>query len=255
MDIPDYGEVAGEWDLRHGIDDYLGNVAFEGKRVLEVGTADGFACFHMESKGADVVAFDLSGEQTWDIVPFARVNTVDTATFADQRKQRIERLNNAFWLCHRAFASKSRMVYGDAYSIPKEIGEVDIATFGAILLHLRDPFLALSRALRLTRETVVVTDLAEPFGMPAFARRMRQQLPMNLGRPAMKFSPDWKVSRPQETWWQLSPELVQSFIGALGFEKTRVTYHSHNYYGRKQKEKIKLFTVVGHRTAGKVADD
>jgi len=245
MDIPGYGAVTGEWDLRHRMSDYLGNISFDGKRVLEMGTADGFACFYMESQGAEVVAFDLSGAETWDVVPFARDNS---KIFNVERKHHIERLNNAFWLSHRAFRSKSRMVYGNAYSIPAEIGDVDIATFGSILLHLRDPFLALHQALRLTRETVVVTDLAEPLGVPAVVRRWRQNLPKNLGRPAMKFLPDWKVSRPQETWWQLSPELIKSFIGVLGFEQTRVTYHSHDYYGGKRKAKIKLFTVVGHRT-------
>jgi len=126
MDIPGYGAVTGEWDLRHRMSDYLGNISFDGKRVLEMGTADGFACFYMESQGAEVVAFDLSGAETWDVVPFARDNS---KIFNVERKHHIERLNNAFWLSHRAFRSKSRMVYGNAYSIPAEIGEVDIATF------------------------------------------------------------------------------------------------------------------------------
>ena len=61
MEIPGYGLVEGPWDLRGGVDDYLGNVDLNGKRVLEVGTASGFLCFTMEGRGADVVAYDLSG--------------------------------------------------------------------------------------------------------------------------------------------------------------------------------------------------
>jgi hypothetical protein len=43
-----------------------------------------------------------------------------------QRKERIPQLNNAFWLSHRAFGSSARMVYGDIYSVPDEIGTVDL---------------------------------------------------------------------------------------------------------------------------------
>lgn len=59
MDIPGYGGVEGEWDLRKGVKEYLGNVDFKGKRVLEIGTASGFLCFYMEGQGAEVVAYDL----------------------------------------------------------------------------------------------------------------------------------------------------------------------------------------------------
>jgi hypothetical protein len=36
MEIPGYGLLRGDWDLRRGVDDYLGNVEFTGKRVLEL---------------------------------------------------------------------------------------------------------------------------------------------------------------------------------------------------------------------------
>src|SRR5438445_4191084 len=57
MDVPGYGQIVGEWDLREGIRAYLGDVDFRGRRVLEMGTANGFVCFHMEREGADVVAY------------------------------------------------------------------------------------------------------------------------------------------------------------------------------------------------------
>ena len=72
MEIPGYGLVEGPWDLRGGVDDYLGGVDLRDKRVLEVGTASGFLCFTMEGRGADVVAYDLSDEQSWDVVPYAQ---------------------------------------------------------------------------------------------------------------------------------------------------------------------------------------
>jgi 2-polyprenyl-3-methyl-5-hydroxy-6-metoxy-1,4-benzoquinol methylase len=69
MDLPEHGTVHGLVDLRGGVDEYLGGVDLHGKRVLEMGTADGFLCFEMERRGADVVAYDLSEAQHWDFVP------------------------------------------------------------------------------------------------------------------------------------------------------------------------------------------
>ena len=69
MDVPTIGVVEGSWDLKADMDDYLGNVAFNGKRVLDLGAANGMLSFHMESKGADVVSFDLESGADRDLVP------------------------------------------------------------------------------------------------------------------------------------------------------------------------------------------
>src|SRR5262249_47083940 len=45
LELPGYGLVEGEWDLRAGAEAYLGGVDFRGRRVLEVGPASGFLCF------------------------------------------------------------------------------------------------------------------------------------------------------------------------------------------------------------------
>jgi hypothetical protein len=41
MEVPGHGVMHGNWDLRRGVDAYLGNVAFAGQRVLEIGPASG----------------------------------------------------------------------------------------------------------------------------------------------------------------------------------------------------------------------
>src|SRR5271163_483658 len=159
IDIPGYGTLKGEWDLRRGVDRYLGGVDLTGKRVLEMGTANGFLCFEMERRGADVVAVDLSEEQSWDIVPFAKSDAEEDDS---SRKSHMRKINNAWWLAHAAFGSRAKVVYTSAYSVPEQIGAVDVSTFGSILLHVRDPFHALWNACRLTRETVIVTDILSP---------------------------------------------------------------------------------------------
>jgi hypothetical protein len=235
MDIPGHGVVEGQWDLRETLDDYSGRVDFSGRRVLEVGTASGLLCFYMERQGADVVAYDLSMDQAWDIVPYAALSNEG---FEVERRAIIGRINNGFWFAHAAHGSRAKMVYGDVYNIPAAIGPVDIATFCSILLHVRDPFHALANALRLTRDTVVVTDLIGPTGGPPASQSSLTT--------SLQFLPDFRNCEPRETWWRLSPEVVQAFIGVLGFEDTNVTRHVQ----RSTLGDYELFTVVGHRTRG-----
>lgn len=160
IDVPGVGTIPGEWDLRAGVDDYLGKVTFAGKRVLELGTASGFLCFEMEKRGAEVVAFDVALGAPIDVLPLAAHPDL-SGLIRDLRAagSLLDRLHNSFWFCHRLLGSQAKVVYGNIYDLPAEIGPVDVATFGSILLHLRDPFLALANAARLTRETIIVTDL------------------------------------------------------------------------------------------------
>lgn len=239
MEIPGYGCVEGEWDLRHSAREYLGGVDFRGKRVLEIGTASGFLCFYMESQGADVTAYDLSEEQSLDVVPFSRYE--DEQSELTSAHTLIENLNNAYWLSHRAYNSSAKVVYGTVYAIPEEIGMVDISTFGSVLVHLRDPFLALQNALRLTRETVIIT---EPIPLRFFLHFVLGK----FGWPCMVFLPQFERCEPKVGWWFIPPDTIKGFIGVLGFEKAEVKYHfSSEYKGAKRL----LYTVVGHRTVGK----
>lgn len=254
MDIPGHGSVTGQWDLRKTLGTYLGGVDLAGQRVLELGTADGYITFEIERGGAEVVSYDLSPEYRWDVVPYAR-SALSSARTGDpghwltseaKFKEGIARLNNAYWLGHRAYGSKARMVHGSVYAVPEEVGEVDVALFGAILLHTRDPFAALQSPLRLTRDAVVVTEMRDRLSLPPAVSRVKNVLPRRLRQPAMRFLPDWRTGRDPDGWWRLSPELIVDFVGVLGFEDTTVSYHTQLYQGRPRK----MFTVVGRRTAG-----
>jgi hypothetical protein len=252
MDIPGHGTVAGEWDLRAGVTDYVGRVPVRGKRVLDVGTASGFLCFQMERAGAEVVAFDAARPQQLNVVPYSRS---DYLRYYRAFQQRLPRLHNSFWLAHHAFESRSRVVYGDIYDIPAAIGPVDIALFGSVLLHLRDPFQALFSALRLVRESVIVTEpyysLDHYLPRGALWRRLWRRLAaLATGtrgltrKPALVFLPDCREPQHPLTWWSLSPELVCRFLGILGFEDYRVSQHVQRYNGHP----LLMFTVVGRRT-------
>src|SRR5947208_14433682 len=69
MELPGWGLVLGDWDLRAGVDPLLGYQEFAGQRVLEVGPASGFMTFEMERRGAEVVSVELPDDPGWDFVP------------------------------------------------------------------------------------------------------------------------------------------------------------------------------------------
>ncbi len=232
MDLPNAGSVSGQWDLRKREAEYLGHVDLAGKTVLEIGPASGHLCFFMESQGARVVAYDLSEKHSWDIVPHA-ANDMEHLT--RQRAEHLRRLNNSFWFAHAAFHSRAKVVYGSIYDIPEDIGFYDIGTLGSILLHLRDPFLALQRVAAHITDTIVVTDTRLPWKDEFFSLFRKQ--------PLINFLPD--ASRPEQYdgWWQLSPGLVVRFLKILGFTHADISYHEQLYYGRE----IGLYTVVASR--------
>ncbi|GAB2581777.1 class I SAM-dependent methyltransferase [Spirosoma areae] len=250
IDLPGLGEMKGEWDLRIAPDAYLGNINLANKRVLEMGTANGFLSFYMESKGASVVSYDLSPEDDWDIVPYAHK---DGAAWAPKRKNHIRKINNAYRLSHAILNSRADFVQGTVYRIPKSIGVVDISTFGSILLHVRDPFLALEQVSRITKETIVITEILDNnrqkiinrlFGWlgNAAVRKIRQKL---LG-PSMIFRPITSVGHPEETWWHLTPELLEQFLAVLGFGDVQISYHNQ-FFAQHNKSQL-MYTIVASRT-------
>lgn len=248
MDVPGHGLVTGEWDLRGVEHQYLGGLGFSGRRVLELGPASGHLTCYMERQGAEVIAYDLSEDFSWDTVPFSGLDleTLDTA-----RRQHIRRLNNGLWFNLAANNSAAKVVYGTAYTVPDAIGMVDTAVFSSVLLHLRDPFLALQTALRLTTRTAVVTDVYPAADLPRVAHLVDGPAPRGyetyplaeLGEPKMDFLPRPQDRAPADTWWHLTPAVVQRFLGVLGFAQTEVTYHFAPYGDRR----TLLYTVVGNR--------
>ncbi len=241
IDLPGHGTVEGPWDIRAGVDDYLGHVDLRGRSVLELGPASGFMTFQMEARGASVVCYDLSPGQDWDVIPYAGRDA--SIEMAEMRRE-IGRINNSFWLSHRLLGSRARMVHGHAYDLPADLGTFDVCLLGSILLHLRDPFLAMQRALALTRETAIVTDMLPRSDF--LPRGLRRLLPGILRQPVTGFAPDPVSQRPTDTWWKLHPEIVQRYLGVLGFGETVVTFHRQTFRGRR----LRLFTVVGRRTRG-----
>jgi hypothetical protein len=116
----------------------------------------------------------------------------------------MRRVNDGYWLCHKALNSQARGVYGTVYDVPIAIGPMDVALFGSILLHLRDPFPALQNGARLARDAIVVADVA-PLG------------PLGRFLNSPRFVPDHRRPEDWGTWWLLPPRLVREYLAILGF--------------------------------------
>ena len=240
IDLPGYGTFNGQWDLRGRLDDYFGYVDMARKRVLDIGTATGFLAFEAERRGAEVVAFDLSDEEPWDHVPYNPELTVkafgrSSETLMSERKNIIGKMHNGFWFSHHALKSGAKVCYGNAYRIPRDIGDVDVSIFGSILLHMRNPLTALESAAKLTRETVIV---AEPI--------FHELHNYNDELPSMLLIPSVKEPLILDTWWQHTPALISTFLQILGFTRTFVNYHEQVHVAQNNAI-VKYFTVVGCR--------
>ena len=97
-----------------------------GKRVLDIGTWDGWYSFEMERRGAEVLAVDC-----WD--------------------------NPRFHQIHEALSSRVDYRQIDVYDLtPKTVGRFDIVLFMGVLYHLKHPLLALERVCAITRDFAAV---------------------------------------------------------------------------------------------------
>lgn len=115
IDLPDGLVTPGGWDLR-GVSQELPWPDLEGKRCLDVGTADGFWAFEMERRGAaDVLATDLA------------------SPFQARARERFEH-------ARELLGSDVRYEERDLFELE---GEFDVVFLGYVLQMVRDPVGAL----------------------------------------------------------------------------------------------------------------
>lgn len=209
--LPDGRVIEGAWNLMGGESAYLGGVALDGRRVLELGPASGWLTVWMEQQGARIVAFDLGWDAQPDLIPLKQF---DLETMAKDHIRLVSHVQNAWWYLQHTYGLTAQAAYGNIYHLPEDLGRFDVSVFGSILLHLRDPFQALSQAARYTDEAIVVV---EPLRHPA--EQVDQSILLwNLTHSA---SPNG--------WWGISPGAVVDMLGVLGFPDATVTYHRQPY--------------------------
>jgi SAM-dependent methyltransferase len=206
IDLPDLGIQRGQWDLRSEIDRYLGALDFSGRRVLEIGTANGFVCFELERRGAEVVAFDLADGLVYDAQPLAQ-SQAHLSALQSEHAVGLTMIKNAYWLAHHHLRSRARVAYGHANSLPSFLGAFDVAVLANVLQHLQDPIGAVIQAARIS-DAIVVTEADWMMGT-------HDEL------QGMVFFDDENPF----TWYQVKPRLIEKVLSQIGFGDITVEYH------------------------------
>jgi O-methyltransferase len=227
VELPDGSLTNAQWDLRGGVEQYLGEVRFSAKSVLEIGPASGFLSFHMENKGAKVTCIEPPIETFWDLVPRAGV---DLESLKSRFGSHIERIRNSFWYLHSLKHSAVELYEANPYDIPDELGEFDIGLLASILLHCSSPVRMIESVSRRVKDTIIICDAYSEY----------------LGNaPICRLVPA-KDNSTIDTWWQFTPEFFVNYLGVLGFGTARVARHRQLFALTNTWHE--MFTVVASRS-------
>jgi tRNA (mo5U34)-methyltransferase len=184
----------GMFDLRGYVDRYGIPEDLTGKRVLDVGTFEGFWAFELERRGADVVALDIDSLQDLDWPPRLRPEGEDGPR------------GEGFRLAHQAFGSSVERIVSTVYEATPEKfgGTFDLVFCGSVLTHVRDPMLALERFSKLCRGEFIIAEER--------SRRLAM-LPFDAA--------EFRGESPWMTWWRPSAKTWVSMVRCAGFEEAR----------------------------------
>lgn len=174
--------------------------SLSGKRVLDIGTFDGFWAFEMERRGADeVVAFDLDSLEQMDIRPKFREQFVQEAI----RERGTAKLGQAFALAKDILGSKVERKICNLYEISPEVaGTFDVVHCSDVIPHIRDPQLAIENIFSVTQGFAILGSAFDP------------ELD-ELGQPLMRVCP----SGGDFVWWWYSSQSLKLMMELAGFQR------------------------------------
>lgn len=154
IDLPDGSTTPGWIDTRPVARLVPWPSSLQGGRCLDVGAFDGFWSFEMERRGAaEVVAIDVDAPEELDF-------PIDYKTAGPEhiREIRAER-GPGFAEAKAALGSSVVRRNRSVYELdPVEDGRFDVVMCGAILLHLRDPMLALEKIREVCSGTLILVE-------------------------------------------------------------------------------------------------
>jgi tRNA (mo5U34)-methyltransferase len=165
-----------------------------GMRCLDIATFDGFWAYEFENRGAtDVTAIDV-----------ARATDIDCPRYMlrDPDAFNLDReLGGSFKVAHDILSSKVQRVVRSVYDLdPAVDGMFDFVFISDVLIHLRDPQLALERAYSVCRGALIVADVYSP------------ELEGLGDVPVAQFL------GPGETWWFPNVACLRQMMTVAGFE-------------------------------------
>lgn len=190
----------GFFDHRPVIDSYGLPERMTGMRALDVGTFDGFFAFEMERRGAEVTALDVDSLDHLDWPPHLR-----EAGLRGEEANAGILSTGGFEVAHAALGSAVQREILSVYdATPERLGTFDLVFCGSVLIHLRDPALALERMASLCHGRLVLAE--------GYSRRL-EWLPL----PVAEFTGEGKWL----TWWLPTSRTWCSMARCAGFEDVR----------------------------------
>jgi len=167
-----------------------------GLRCLDIGTFDGFFAFEMERRGAaEVVATDIAQGIDCDL-PKA---LLPEARKANEKKE----MGKGFRLAREILGSSVRHEICNVYDLsPERVGQFDFVVLSDLLVHLRDPQLALERVASVCRGRAIVADVYTP-------------MLEGYGELCLSMFVPWL---PNFTWWLPSSNTLKKMMTIAGFE-------------------------------------
>jgi tRNA (mo5U34)-methyltransferase len=189
----------GMFDLRPHVGRYGLPPSMTGLRVLDVGTFEGFWAFEMERRGAAVTGLDIDDVQDLDWPPRLRP------------KEGGKR-GEGFAMARTALGSSVERVAMPIYeATPERLGAFDLIFCGSVMIHLRDPNLALER----------LAALAAPGGRLIFADEYSPKLDrlrfLGIGGAA-----EFLGESPWMTWWRPASRTWATMISCAGWEDVAI---------------------------------
>ena len=175
--------------------------SLEGRRCLDIGTADGFWAFEMERRGAaEVVALDIDDPDDYDWPAHRDTNEVERFR-RDHPNHRA-----AFELAGRALGSRVTRTVGRVYDLDPDVhGSFDFVFMGSLLLHLRDPAGALMTVRRVAGGELLSVDSVSPLLTFLHPRQPVARLE----------APGWPL------WWVMNLAAYRRLFPAAGFTVVR----------------------------------
>lgn len=185
----------GEFDHAPHLAKYRLPATLAGQRVLDIGAFDGYWAFEFERRGAaSVVALDVECFADLDFPPPVR-GTMSAELLASGPGQ-------GFRLAHEVLASRVERRLGNVYTLgPDAWGTFDLTHIGNVLVHLRDPALALQRMCTVTGGTAIISETVDP--------------DLDGDAPLIRYA----GGRVNCNWWRYSEAALLQMVRDAGFRR------------------------------------
>ena len=196
--------LRGNYDVGKDIADYV-FPDVKGKRVLDVGTANGWFAFWLEQQGAEVTDVDVRDDGDLDCFgQFAHAppSAAPNRWAEDGTPLFCRRAIDGFWVMHEMLGSKVRFRNARAGELdPDQLGIFDVVFLGTLLVHVRDPIGALCGARRVCRGQVMATTVVSDDPSPEPSQKLLANKPGDWG------------------WWLPNAACFRAWFLAAGFRE------------------------------------